>query len=192
LTTAHVAAVRGNMARMRNRPLFIIALLAVAFAPLLIAADKPKDGGKRWSGDGVSWELPEGWKLDDKPAAMRFATILVPAEPKPLQLTVSRFPGDVGGTLANINRWRMQIGLPSVGEADLAKEVKDVETGGGKAGLADMENPQTKQRLIGVILPAGEQTWFFKLTGPSSAVGPHKEKLTTFLKSVKVDGGKKA
>lgn len=180
------------MARMRNRPLFIVAPLAVAFAftPLLIAADKPKDGGKRWSGEGISWELPEGWKLDDKPAPMRFATILIPAEPKPLQLTVSRFPGDVGGTLANINRWRMQIGLPGVSEADLPKQIKEVDTAGGKASVADMENPDTKQRLIGVILPAGGQTWFFKLNGPSAAVAPHKDKLTTFLKSVKVEGKK--
>jgi hypothetical protein len=180
------------MAGMRYRPPFIVALLAVALAPLLFAADKPKDGGKRWSGEGISWELPEGWKLDEKPAPMRFATILVPAEPKPLQLTVSRFPGDVGGTLANINRWRMQIGLPAVAEADLARQIKEVETAGGKASLADMENPQTKQRLIGVIVPAGEQTWFFKLTGPSSAVAPHKEKFATFLKSVKVEGAAKA
>jgi len=178
------------MAGMRNRAFSIVALLAVASAFLLIAADKPKDGGKRWSKDGISWELPEGWKLDDKPAPMRFATILVPAEPKPLQLTVSRFPGDVGGTLANINRWRMQIGLPPVDEADLAKELKDVETAGGKAKLADIENPQTKQRLIGVILPGGDETWFFKLTGPTTAVAPHKEKLTTFLKSVKAEGKK--
>jgi hypothetical protein len=175
---------------MRNLIFFTGALVALASASLLLAADKPKDGGKRWSGDGISWELPEGWKLDDKPAPMRFATILVPAEPKPLQLTVSRFPGDVGGTLANINRWRMQIGLPGVSEADLAKQIKEVETAGGKASVADMENPETKQRLIGVILPAGEQTWFFKLNGPTAAVAPHKDKLTTFLKSVKVEGKK--
>ena len=180
------------MTRMRNLIFFTGALAALTSVSLLIAAEKPKDGGKRWSGDGISWELPEGWKLDDKPAPMRFATILIPAEPKPLQLTVSRFPGDVGGTLANINRWRMQIGLQAVGEADLAKQIKEVETAGGKASLADMENPETRQRLIGVIVPAGEQTWFFKLTGPSSAVAPHKEKLATFLKSVKVETGKKA
>ena len=175
---------------MRNRNLLIVTLLAAA-ASLLLAADKPKDGGKRWSGDGISWQLPEGWKLDDKPVAMRFATILIPAEPKPLQLTVSRFPGDVGGTLANVNRWRMQIGLSPLGEADLAKELKEVETSGQKAKVADMHNPQNKQRLIGVILPGGQETWFFKVTGTSDTVEPHKEKLMTFLKSVKVEEGKK-
>ena len=180
------------MARMRKTSILTVALIALASAPLLLAADKPKEGGKRWSGEGISWELPEGWKLDDKPAPMRFATILIPAEPKPLQLTVSRFPGDVGGTLANINRWRMQIGLPPVAEADLEKQLKSVETAGGKAGVADMENPDNKQRTIGVILPGGEQTWFFKLTGPSDSVGPHKDKMVKFLKSVKVEGAKKA
>ena len=177
---------------MRNRNLLIVGLIALASAPLLLAADKPKEGGKRWSGNGVSWELPEGWKVDDKPAPMRVATILIPAEPKPLQLTVTRFPGDVGGTLANINRWRGQVGLPPVGEADLPKQLKEVETAGGKASVADLNNPSNKQRLIGVILPGGEQTWFFKLQGPTDAVEPHKEKLMTFLKSVKVEGGKKA
>src|SRR5688572_3030443 len=102
------------MAGMRNSKSITAALIALICAPVLLAADKPKEGGKRWSREGISWELPEGWKLDDKPAPMRFATILIPAEPKPLQLTVSKFPGDVGGTLANINRWRGQIALPPV------------------------------------------------------------------------------
>jgi hypothetical protein len=179
------------MTRMRNLILFTGALVALASAPLLLAADKPKEGGKRWSKDGISWELPEGWKLDDKQAPMRFATILIPAEPKPLQLTVSRLSADGGGMRANIDRWRMQIGLPPAGEADLAKEVKEVETSGGKASVADMQNPSSKQRVIGVILPGGGQTWFFKLTGTSDTLEPHKDKLTTFLKSVKVEGGKK-
>ena len=175
------------MVRMRKTSILTVALIALASAPLLLAADKPKEGGKRWSGDGISWELPEGWKQDEKPSGMRFTTIRIPAEPKPLELTVIRLSGDGGGLRPNIDRWRMQIGLGPVGEDELAKQVKEVETAGGKARVADMHNPSNKQRLIGVILPGGKETWFFKLTGANDTLEPHKEKLMTFLKSVKVE-----
>src|SRR5829696_2512725 len=104
-------APRDTISAMRSSYI-TIAVGVLSCTSFLLAGDKPKEGGKRWSGEGISWELPEGWKLDEKPVAMRFATINIAAEPKPLQLTVTRFPGDVGGTLANVNRWRMQIGLP--------------------------------------------------------------------------------
>ena len=42
-----------------------------------------------------------------------------------------------------------------------------------------------KTRLLAVIYPHGEQTWFFKLTGPESAVKDAEESFNDFMHSVK-------
>jgi hypothetical protein len=36
------------------------------------------------------------------------------------EVAISHFPGDVGGDLANVNRWRQQVALPPIDEAGLA------------------------------------------------------------------------
>jgi hypothetical protein len=45
-----------------------------------------------------------------------------------------------------------------------------------------------KTRLLGVIFPHGDQTWFFKLTGPESAVNDVTEPFNTFMNSVRFTG----
>ena len=42
-----------------------------------------------------------------------------------------------------------------------------------------------KTRLLGVIYPRGDQTWFFKLTGPESAVNDVTEPFNAFMNSVR-------
>jgi hypothetical protein len=39
-------------------------------------------------------------------------------------------------------------------------------------------------RLLGAILPHGDSTWFFKLSGPASTVGAHEAEFTAFLRSL--------
>ena len=48
------------------------------------------------------------------------------------------------------------------------------------------------QRMLGVGLPHGGATWFFKMTGPADLVGKQKAAFEAFVKSVKFDGGKGA
>jgi hypothetical protein len=46
-------------------------------------------------------------------------------------------------------------------------------------------------RLLGAILPHDDSTWFFKVSGPATAVGTHEEEFTAFLRSLhfaEVDG----
>jgi hypothetical protein len=69
-----------------------------------------------------SWELPEGWK--ELPGdSFRFATIEMPTDGAPLSISVSMLPlNDFSReefVLKNVNRWRGQVGLESVNEAQL-------------------------------------------------------------------------
>lgn len=84
------------------------------------ADDAPASGGP--AGDATPdtasappdapWTVPDGWTLDPEPRSMRIATYLAPDPDGPVEVAITRFGGRVGGELANINRWRGQIGLP--------------------------------------------------------------------------------
>jgi hypothetical protein len=59
------------------------------------------------------WEIPSTWK-DGKTSSMRIASLKVDDQNgSELDISVTTFPGDVGGLLANVNRWIGQIDLSS-------------------------------------------------------------------------------
>jgi hypothetical protein len=72
-------------------------------------------GGLKVEGGEVRWTLPSGW-TEDKARRDRVATLLLGS----LELSVTKLGGTAGGPLANINRWRGQLGLPALAEAELA------------------------------------------------------------------------
>ena len=95
-------------------------------------------------------------------------------------------PGDAGGELPNVNRWRGQIGLGPTDGAGLAAARNTVKTRVGPANVYDFSSEGTKKsRLIAAILMVDGSSWFFKLTGPEAVVGAERENFVKFLKSVK-------
>jgi hypothetical protein len=134
-------------------------------------------------GADLIWTAPSHWVV--KPAsAMRKGSYAVPVQGgTPADLSITAFPGDVGGEAANLNRWRGQIQLPPSSEAELASAVTRFEQGGLKFAVVDFDNGQT--RVLGAIVPVRGSTWFFKLTGPAAAIAQEKPAFLAFLKTVK-------
>ena len=63
--------------------------------------------------------MPEGWKTLAA-GQMQVAKFAVPErDGAKAEVFVSVFPSESGGTLANVNRWRRQIGLDPVDEEGL-------------------------------------------------------------------------
>ena len=165
-----------------SRQVLLVPVIALSMLAPALAAE-------RWSGDGISWEAPEGWTPKQGTSEMRFAEIDLGDK---LVLVVSRFPGNVGGDLANVNRWRGQLQLPPVKADELDKVTKKVSAGGATALLTDFTNEGGEQRMLGAIVPDEKngRTWFFKVTGPAKAVGERAEKFQKFVESVKLEAGK--
>lgn len=137
------------------------------------------------SGPGLRWIAPAGWQ--EKPAAaMRKATFVISgANGATAELAVTAFPGDVGGDLANLNRWRGQLGLPPVTEVEFAGAVTRLKVNGLAVTLADLTGGGgSPQRLLGAMVPHAGATWFFKLTGPAALVAAEKPAFLSFVQTL--------
>jgi hypothetical protein len=133
---------------------------------------------------GLTYTVPEGW--EDLPASgIRKANLKVSDANGTAELTVLVFPGDVGGRLANINRWRGQVWLEDAPPEDLPKFTE---------GYAISQHPGLYVRLeggaqsiLGGLLPFHGSTWFFKFLGNSSTVLSNEAKMKAFLDSVQLE-----
>ena len=122
---------------------------------------------------------------------MRRATFVAKGtEGQTAEIVVSVFPGDVGGLLANINRWRSQIGLGPVAPDEISGITSDLVINGTKATVVDFKAdtaPAGKAqplRMVVVTIPQAGNSWFFKMTGDSPLVEAQKETFLQFVKSV--------
>jgi len=126
------------------------------------------------------WTAPAGWT--PKPtSAMRRGSYSVTGAEGAADLSISAFPGDVGGDLANVNRWRGQLGLPAV--ADLTGALQVIDSNGLQIRLFEGANNGT--RMLGAIVPRAGETWFFKLTGPDALVAREKSAFVDFLHTIR-------
>jgi hypothetical protein len=138
------------------------------------------------SGEGLVWTAPPKWV--SKPAgAMRKATYSVPGEGADSDLSITAFPGDVGGELMNVNRWRGQLALPALRPEELDASVSRVEANGLKITLVELasQGDPNGKAMIGAIVPVNGSTWFFKLTGPGASVRSSKAAFLEFLHTVR-------
>lgn len=137
-------------------------------------------------GPGLKWTAPARWQ-EKSATAMRKATFVISgANGATAELAVTAFPGDVGGELANLNRWRGQLSLPPISETKFAGAVTRLTVNGLPVTFADLtggaaDNPQ---RLLGAMVPFAGSTWFFKLTGPADLVAAEKPVFLIFVQSI--------
>lgn len=127
---------------------------------------------------------PEGWQAVS-PGQMQVAKFTVAKEGGKAEVSVSVFPSDTGGTLANVNRWRRQLGLADVDEAGLQELVTPLEgasiAGAPGAILADLTNEN--RRMLGAIVPREGRWWFYKMMGDAAVVNAERESFVHFVKN---------
>lgn len=128
------------------------------------------------------WQVPDSWQVLPSSAMRKGNFKVKDSAGNEAEITVLVFPGDVGGKLANINRWAGQIGLNPLPESYL-KSLETIEIDGKNAYLVDLKH--SPNSIYAAILEMPDQSWFFKIMGPSPLVESHKESFLTFLKSVK-------
>lgn len=136
---------------------------------------------------GLRWKLPAGWQEKQGGGDMRYATLTPPGAGK-AEVTVIRLPGPAGGELANVNRWRNQIGLPPLGEPDLAPARKVLSTAAGDLAVYDFTSQgANKLRTVAGLASIQGETWFLKLTGDAAAVAKVRPAFLDILGSIHLE-----
>lgn len=139
------------------------------------------------AGNALQWTAPAHWR-EKPPGSVRKGSYDIPGNDGAVaDLAITAFPGQTGGLFANVNRWRGQIGLPPIRPEQLDETVEHLETAAFRIDVVDMLGTANGQptRVLGAIVPHGNETWFFKLTGPDALVTAEREHFRAFLQSIK-------
>jgi hypothetical protein len=163
-------------------PLLDPAAASPLGAPVIVSA--PSD-------EPLIYTVPEGWREDSTPRTARLATILIGQDAVLAEMAITRFPGDVGGELANVNRWRGQLGLPAIGSIDAEGGI-DVQINGNPGRVYRIVGPGEGDLQTGILVAFVERDghiWFFKTVGPIDVLDTHRDRFDAFLSSIKFQGG---
>jgi hypothetical protein len=133
------------------------------------------------SGHQPTWDAPEHWER--KPATqMRVGNYSVSNEAgEALDFSITSFPGDVGGILANVNRWLGQVGMSPTDEQGLSQYLSDrmIDEKPAKLVLAESD----EQALYAAILLHKGRSWFLKLMGDVNLAQTEKENFLGLIDS---------
>lgn len=149
-------------------------------------ADAP--GAPAAAAPALTWTAPAEWTEQPAGGFRRGSFTLPGAEGADADFSIIAFPGDAGGLVENLNRWRGQIGLPAFTEEEAQAALEHVD---GAAGLhfhvVDFTGTVSGApvRILGAVLPYGNESWFFKVMGPEPTVAAARPAFLQFLQTVK-------
>jgi hypothetical protein len=136
----------------------------------------------------VTWRALPDWKMEEAGQFLTAAYLV----PDLGRLTVSQLGGDGGGLAANVNRWRGQVNMKPLPDEEVAGQPMPV-TGSSREmllfNLNPDEAPAEAEGIFAAVLPLGTETWYFKLTGPSTRLREKGgEVFMAFLGGVRIAG----
>jgi hypothetical protein len=147
---------------------------------------------QRFSNDPLSWETPAGWVQAER-SQMRPINLKFGPNGEG-ECYLSMLPGGAGGTVANVNRWRKQMGQPDLPEAEVNQLPKRVLMGiegvfvsldGAYTNVGSAE-ALPEQRLMGVVAALGEVGLFVKMVGPKELVAANQVAFDQFVNSLRL------
>jgi hypothetical protein len=147
-------------------------------------APAPSGGGP------LRYDTPEGWAPAADAGGMRLVSLKAGEN---VDVSVVALPPIAGDVVANVNRWRGQVGLEAASPEDIQKQTEVVKIDGADAAYVDLAGPESagadRPRIVAAMLPHGGQIWFFKMIGPSDAVGKQVDAFKRWLGSIHFNEG---
>ncbi|MFP4157825.1 MAG: hypothetical protein ACLFU4_09440 [Opitutales bacterium] len=132
----------------------------------------------------LRYEVPTEWE-EFPPQSIRKANFRVEDASGRAEIAVTTFPGDVGGLLANVNRWRGQIELDPIQEDALDALTQPTVISNHRGTLVSLQGPN--ESILGGILRFHGNTWFFKMQGATGTVNAQADAMDRFLASVAIE-----
>jgi hypothetical protein len=137
------------------------------------------------AGEPFTATAPKDWSPGER-REMRKAAFVVEdtSRNEKVEITVIDLARDAGDRLANINRWRGQVGLDPITAQQLADAVPKIDIDGVKGDFVELVGLQG-ETILGVIVDRGDRTWFFKLQGASALANAQQANFQAYVRSVK-------
>ncbi len=126
----------------------------------------------------LRWIPPETWE-DETPGQFQIARYRIAPG---ITAAVSKFPDDAGGMVANVNRWREQVGLAPSPET--GGDLIALEEGDTQARWFELKGAE--RSILAAIIPVDDETWFFKLDSSTPALETARPGFMELLKSVEI------
>jgi hypothetical protein len=162
------------------------------------AAPKKRGGPALAQGRPFRFTKPDDWeeRPPDKPQGIpRLAVFVVRDGEHNAEVSVVPLPEQGAGALMNVNRWRRQLGLGPIDDAQLQKELRYLNAAGSRAPYVDLTGRDPTgppQRILGSWIVHGGQAWFIKMKGSPELVGKQQAAFEAFVKSMRFEGGQGA
>ncbi|WP_133794557.1 hypothetical protein [Prosthecobacter fusiformis] len=145
---------------------------------------------ERFGDERLQWETPEGWSRAER-SQMRPVNLTFGPN-KEGECYLSMLPGGAGGVLANVNRWRKQMGQPEIGEEELAtlpkKTLMGIEgvyvTVDGAYTNVGATEAKPDHRMLGIVAALGDAGLFVKMVGPKELVEENTPAFDQFVSSL--------
>lgn len=138
--------------------------------------------------DALTYTVPATWtKAEDRP--IRFATFSTPDGKAECYITV--LSGNAGGTEANINLWRGQLGQEPLSAIEIAA-LPTIQVLDRECPLVEIEGSYTSMDgeavsealLLGTICTLERDAAFVKMVGPKESVAPERDAFRAFCESL--------
>jgi hypothetical protein len=158
--------------------------------PLASLPAAPANPGK----PGINYTKPESWTLlPEEGSGIRLVGFQVTEADQSVQITITPLAANSGSILANVNRWRGQLGLPDIGEIQMQRDLQEIEVAGLRCPYVDLLGPVSaspqRLRMLVAVARRGDRTWYFKMVGNPALVGQQKSNFELFLRSMRFEGG---
>jgi hypothetical protein len=141
----------------------------------------------------LAWSLPQGWQ-EAAASQVNAAQFTAKTSGGEVGISATPLPNLQGKESLVVNMWREQLGQPPLDPAQLSSALSPIEVAGASGQLFEVAGSRegTPQRMITAFLHQADASWFFKLSGPESAVNEQKPVFLEFLKSVRIGGPESA
>lgn len=141
-------------------------------------------GGNANQADGLTFDLPEKWQRGGN-RPMRVATFNVDEDGKQLEITLTRLGVNSGSMLANVNRWRGQIGLEPIDQATLDKDTLSLDVAGENAPYFVLADAKVEKAIYVVVVERPDHKLFIKLMGDRGLAESEKSAFQEFVESIR-------
>jgi hypothetical protein len=159
--------------------------------PALPGMDSTAPAAPADATDKPTWTVPADWKEGQLAQFLVAKFVIQGSGNATAAVNVSQLAGDGGGQLANLNRWRGQLGLEPETNELASPRIGPPGADIPASGILTVDYSGTDSRtgkptrLVGSIVPQNGQTWFYKLMGDPDIVAQQKDAFIQFVQSAK-------